>query len=393
MVTTKTKDRATVEATVTTKNKDRATVEAIIKSRFVGKPLKENGVEFIPVEGIKVRLFRDDREHPYFLYAIPLSKCERDDEAQPRQYDPSAAQRIADSIKKKVLMQPILCRYDDQRDVCLVTEGQHRRGAAKDVLGWDRIPALVYIDMDKHMALLCGLEANAEDRARALSGGDLARKTHALMAEYSDLLRKERPNEPVTEARVLGRMGVTTRARQRKFLLGKILEDLRESPNAKIRKFISDRQSHKFPITAQNLMNFLAKLVRVNPVEDAERSFRDDELINLIRLTDIFTDEVMEHGKWDPEDSDKQSHAHAGAICKDRPLEVCGHFLAKVVERFGGGDASIGACYVKAGTLQWDRIEKCMRNILSDPIWDQPHVVGNRSREELIDILQKQGWL
>jgi hypothetical protein len=137
----------------------------------------------------------------------------------------------------------------------------------------------------------------------------------------------------------------------------------------------------------------VAKLVRVNPVDDPGRSLREDELINVIRLTDIFADELLENGKWDPEEPDKPSHRQAAAVCKDRPFEVCGHFLAKVVERFGGGDAAIGACYIKAGALQWEKIEKHMRKILVDPIWHQDHVVNNRSREELIEILARQDWL
>src|SRR6267378_371553 len=70
----------------------------------------------------------------YFQADIPVDKIERDEEAQPRSYDPDQGRRIAKSIREKVLMQPILARYDEARDRILVTEGQHRWRAVRDVL-------------------------------------------------------------------------------------------------------------------------------------------------------------------------------------------------------------------------------------------------------------------
>jgi len=336
----------------------------------------------IEVQGRRLPLYEINGQH-YFQDSIPVDAIERDEEAQPRAYNRPQAEKIADSIKKKVLMQPILLRWNEVTGRLLVTEGQHRWKAFSDILELDAIPAIVYVDMNKHIALLCGLEANAEDRARALTGGDLARKTHALIKEYAELVKKERPNDPVNEARILNRMGVTTRGNQRKFLLGKITEDIRETPGSRIAPYIGDRQSRSLPLTAGNFMGFLSELVRTTPVMDNQDDLREDELINLRSITDLLVEELYDKAKWNPEDPDKQSHRHAINVSAYRPVEALGYFIAKAVDQCGGAEPSIGACFVRNGKIDWDKLRKRIVAIVQDPIWDQPHVTGCRNSEEL----------
>ncbi len=317
----------------------------------------------------------------YFQADVPVDVIERDEEAQPRDYDQEQAKKIAKSIREKILMQPILTRYDETVDRILVTEGQHRWRVFKDILEAEKIPAIVYVDLNKYIALLCGLEANATDRARALSGGDIARKTHALMEEYADLLRKERGDEP-SEVDVLNRMGITTKARQQQFLIGQIAEDVVEMPGSKIADFVSDRQSRSRPITMKNLMFFIAKLVKTTPVETVE-SLREQELANLLRITNIVAEDLFEDDKWTPETPEQPDHQHALNLSRNRPFEILGYFIAKYVDGAGGGEASTGACYAESGHIAWEKVEQNVTKLLRDPVWDQPHIALSRSPDDI----------
>jgi hypothetical protein len=317
----------------------------------------------------------------YFQADVPVNMIERDEEAQPRDYDPEQAKKIAKSIREKVLMQPILTRYDETLDRILVTEGQHRWRVFKDLLEAEKIPAIVYVDLNKYVALLCGLEANASDRARALSGGDIARKTHALMEEYAELLRKETSAEP-SEVDVLNRIGITTKARQQQFLIGQIAEDVRAMPGSKIADFVSDRQGRSLPITMKNLMFFIAKLVKTTPVETVE-SLREQELANVLRITNIVAEELFDNEKWTPETPEQPDHQHALNLSRNRPFEILGYFVAKYVDGAGGGEASTGACYAEASGIAWDKVEQNVRRLLQSPVWDQPHIALSRSPDDI----------
>ena len=216
----------------------------------------------------------DKGSHYYFLASIPVSQIERDEEAQPREYSEVQAQKIADSIRRKILMQPILTRYSAERNSFLVTEGQHRWRAVKDILKHDLIPCIVYTDLEKELALLCGLEANAEDRAKALSAGDRARKYHALMGEYRQLVSQEtgKSEEAISELETLERMGHVSRSDQGKFLLGAMLQDVKENSSAKIQGYISTKQAKDKPLTFNTLRRFVARLVNPRAIEEGEEN-------------------------------------------------------------------------------------------------------------------------
>src|SRR5712692_6760103 len=188
--------------------------------------------------------------HKFVLDAVDVSKLEVDKEAQPRKRDDAQVAYLAASIKKKVLMQPLLVRYDKSRDVYLITEGQHRFYACK-ALGISRIPCIVYLDMDKALALLCGIEANAEDRAKALSGGDMAAKAHSIIEETKDRLRKDSPNEKITESRVLLELGHGTKGEMRKYLVSYKVKELLDNPDCLLKRFVADRQDQNTPITTK----------------------------------------------------------------------------------------------------------------------------------------------
>lgn len=318
----------------------------------------------------------------YFLAPIPVALVERDEDAQPRAFDPAQAKRIAKSIHEKVLMQPILVRYDETTGKFKVTEGQHRWRAMMDELNEEVIPAIVYVDLDRYTALLCGLEANAEDRARALSGGDIARKTHALMEEFRELLVQEGNNNP-SEAQVLARMGKTTRSDQRRFIVGKIAEDIREFQGSKLAPYIADRQSKEKAITVRNLMHFLSQLVRTSAVEDGETNLRGEELANILKVTSLLADTLFEGGKWNPETPDDPAHRHAVNTCRARLFEALGYFIGKVVDMAGGGEASTGACYAPTARINWDKVEREVVRIASDAIWDAPHVALSKKPEDI----------
>lgn len=366
-----------------------------VSEQLVSLSTDQKSVEF---DGLNLPLYEiggDKGAHQYFLAAIPVELLQRDEEAQPREYSERQAQKIAESIRKKVLMQPIMVRYSADRNEFLITEGQHRWRAVMDVLKEERIPCMVYVDLERELALLCGLEANAEDRAKALSGGDLASKTHALMREYRQLLEKEREDEgntePVTEMDVLERMGHLGKADQKKFLLGKTLEDITETSKlrgGKVHGYVSDRQSSKTPMTFRTFGNFIGRLAKLAAVGPGEEDVREQELENVYRVSENVSEILFGDGKWGDEDS--TSHRHAVNVCRWHCIEAAGHFIAKAIERAGGRDATLGACYVPTEDINWEQVRSEMERILLSPAWDYEHIWPQRNVEKLIELLDRE---
>ena len=355
--------------------------------------IKDKGSEYCEFEGKSIPIYNMNGK-TYFQDSIPVDLLDLDKEAQPREYDEMQARKIASSIEQKVLMQPILTRYDNINKIILVTEGQHRWRAMKEILKRDRIPCIVYLDLDKNLALRCGLEANWIDRARSLSGRDVARKTHALMQETLELIESESPKAQITEQVIMKRLGVTTRANMAKFLLGKITEDLLTCEKAKIKDYVSSRQSKEMPITAINLGYFLRHIIKLRPVEEPFNSsgyagLREHELLNIIEVTNIFSEMVLDQGKWDPLELNKISHLHAKNICKRHPFETCGYFIARELMNNGGGDINIGSAYVPQDKINWDNMQKTLEIKLNDSIWDEPGISNLRSIEDLRESLDR----
>lgn len=356
---------------------------------------QNNGEKWVTFDDKRLPAY-EINDRVYFLDAIPVELLERDEEAQPRDYDEFAAKKIANSVHRKVLMQPVLTRHDPEKGKFLITEGQHRWRALKDILGEKRVPAIVYLSLDKHIALQCGLEANAEDRARALSGGDIIRKTHAIMEEYARLLETEQPDRPVTEVAILERYGKTSRADQRRFIVGKLAEEILETEGAKITEYVSDRQSKNYPITAKNFMLFLGYLARSSAIEvpwESDENLRNDEFVNVLRITDLVSEELFENGNWNPKQADSLPHRHAVNLCRYHPFQALAYAIAKVVDMHGGGDATVGACYATTDVLDWEKIEDEVRRVLQDPLWDQEWVYNMRSQEDLRGALSREGLL
>ena len=350
----------------------------------------DHDLEHVVFEGRKLPLYEmlgDKTPHYYFLAALPVNRIERDEEAQPREYVELQAKKIADSIRRKVLMQPILTRYDAKSDKFFVTEGQHRWRAVKDFLKHDRIPCIVYTELEKELALLCGLEANAEDRAKALSAGDRARKYQALMAEYRQLVAEEtgKPEVSISESAVLERMGHISKSDQSKFLLGSILQDLNDYEGGKIKNYLSIKQAKDRPLTYNTFGRFVSKFINLRAIEEGDENLRDDEFVNLVRLTNIFAEVLFDDGKWNPDETDSLDTRHAINICRWHPVESCGYFIAKAIAECGGRDNALGTLYVPSTSIDWATAEGKIKKILGHQVWDYEHIWPLRNVEKLIE--------
>lgn len=350
------------------------------------KSLVRDDLEHVTIDGVNLPVFQMGK-HFYFLHSLPIHMFDLDEEAQPREYNELQAQRIAQSIERKVLMQPVLARWDSDRQKCLITEGQHRWHAMLDFLKADRLPAIVYFDMERELAILCGLEANAEDRAKALSAADAARKRNSLMNEFYDLLRRENPDEEPTEMAILERMGHVSNKDQRNFLLGVVLEGVHTSDTANIRKYVSDRQSKEKPLTYRTFGSFISRLVKLSALQAGETDLREEEFENVLRTADIFARCLFEGGKWSPDDPTTKEHEHAINLCRWHPVEACGHFVAKAIERYGGRDVTLGTLYVPHDNIDWPKVEEEIERILLDTFWDAEHVWPVRNVRKLIELV------
>ncbi|MCH8988168.1 MAG: ParB N-terminal domain-containing protein [Chloroflexi bacterium] len=350
------------------------------------KALVRDDLENVTIDGVTLPVFQMGK-HFYFLHSLPIHMVDLDKEAQPREYNESQAQRIAQSIERKVLMQPVLARWDSDSQKFLITEGQHRWHAMRDFLKADKLPAIVYLDMEKELAILCGLEANAEDRSKALSAADAARKRNALMYEFSDLLRREKPGEEPTEMAVLERMGHVTKKDQSSFLLGVLLEGVQNMGSARIRKYIADKQSKEKPLTYRTFGSFVTRLAKLTAIQADETDLREEELENVLRISDMFAQSLFESGKWSPDDPDSKEHRHAINVCRWHPIEACGHFVAKAIERSGGRDVTLGTLYVPHSSIDWSRVEEDIQRIVLDTFWDADHVWPVRNVNKLIELL------
>jgi ParB/RepB/Spo0J family partition protein len=355
----------------------------------------------IKIDGKKV--IRNGKELPlyemngkhYFLDSIELEKLELDYEAQPRTFDPAAANKIADSIEQKVLMQPLLTRYNKEKDTYLITEGQHRWKACillntTDRVKVEKIPCIIYVDMDKQLALQCGIEANKEDRARALSGGDFARKVNVTFQETREQISKITGKSPdeIYEREILQYLGHETPGKMREYILGNITHNVRMYPGAKIYDYLADRQDNKHPITVKNLSYFIRQLAKLDPLEPPKNegieieNLREDEVKNIVKVTNIFVEIVLD-GKWNPSGENTPQHVHAKNICRRHPFEALGIFVAEILYHHGGGRVNLGAAYAPHEKIDWVGVKKDLEDLLNSHVWDRHDIRTCRSIKEL----------
>lgn len=104
---------------------------------------------------------------------IDLNRIEPDPHQPRRSFDDDRLDELAASIRAEGVLQPIVVRYDDARDMYVVLHGE-RRWRASHRAGLSSIPALVR-DVPEHRRLLQQLmenvvreDLNAVDRAAAL---------------------------------------------------------------------------------------------------------------------------------------------------------------------------------------------------------------------------------
>ena len=240
--------------------------------------------------------------------------------------------------------------------------------------------------MDKALALLCGIEANAEDRAKALSGGDMAVKAHSIIEETKDRLRKLWPAEKITESRVLLELGHGTKGEMRKYLVSYKVKELLDRPDCLLKGFVADRQDQNTPITTKNLVFFLRRLKRTEAAEEKEEVLREDETANLTRVANLIVKAVLVD-KWNPNAQDeegKMAHLHAKNICRRHPFEALGELCGEILKDSGGAHPSGGAAFCKSSDINWSTAEQKLVNLLSNAIWDESAVALERSVNEIL---------
>ena len=104
---------------------------------------------------------------------IALDRIEPDPDQPRRSFDEARLDELTDSIRKEGVLQPIVVRYDGERDRYVIIHGERRFRASRQA-GLEAIPALVR-DVPEHRRLIQQLMENivrddlhAVDRARAL---------------------------------------------------------------------------------------------------------------------------------------------------------------------------------------------------------------------------------
>jgi ParB/RepB/Spo0J family partition protein len=327
----------------------------------------------------------DMNGHDFVLDSVDVGKLEVDAEAQPRQKNDFQIQYLVSSIRKKVLMQPLLVRYDKKRDKYLITEGQHRYFACMQ-LGMARIPCIIYTDMDKSLALMCGIEANDEDRAKGLSGGDMAAKVQSIWDETRKQLEEADPTQKATEERILRKLEHSSKGQQRKYIVSYKLKLVLDSPNSLLRKFVADKQDQNTPITTKNLDFFLRRIMRTLPAEEKDENLREDETKTLLDLTNIIAKTILV-GKWNPNAIDEMAalaHAHAKNICRRHPFEALGQLCAEILHDEGGAHYSGGAAFCKHSAINWKKVETRMVDLLNSHVWDDPMVYLDRGVNDIL---------
>lgn len=193
---------------------------------------------------------------------IELHRIEPDPEQPRRTFDPEKLQELADSIRLEGVIQPIVVRYDEERDVYVIVHGERRWRASK-MVQLERIPALVR-EVPKERRLIQQLmenivrdDLNALDRAAAL---------RALKAQLDDA-----PWEQVAEA-----VGIR---RSRLFqLLG--TEKLPEAAQADIRE---GRLSEKQSRALQGLPPAAQEALRQAIVEEGISATEASKLARVLR--------------------------------------------------------------------------------------------------------------
>ena len=115
---------------------------------------------------------------------VPLSRIERNP-AQPRtQFDPETIRELADSIRERGVLQPVLLRPVGDR--YQLVAGERRFLAAKEA-GFNSVPAIVRPLTDRESLLIALIENVQREN---LNPADEARAYYRLAAEYGLSLRR-----------------------------------------------------------------------------------------------------------------------------------------------------------------------------------------------------------
>jgi len=344
------------------------------------------------IDGIKLPIFSVNSgktsENHYVLYSVPIDQLERDLIAQPREIKEEEADDIAKSITDKVIMQPIMARYDSKTKHGKITEGQHRWRAMQK-LGEKRIPAILYLTLDDFLAVECGIDANWTDRARKLAGGDASKKIKAAFQQASRKISEEtgKPAADISEADILERLGIVSRGEQRKYIRLREIQDLLDNNDSKIKTYVAGEQDSTKPLTVLNLEFFVNPLGKFTPLTNKDTDLeylRTEELKNLVQITNIFTDIVLdgEVGKWDPSNETGEKHQKAAHRCKRHPLEAIGLYVADILKK-AGAPSSTSPAFYEHGKIDFQEVRKKMHDLLSADVWDDVGVHMLRNIEDI----------
>lgn len=307
--------------------------------------------------------------HKYRLEVVPTDKI-RDSLYQPRERNEEHVVELVKSISREGLLIPLLLSesndgwYED-------LDGGHRLEACKRIGKFESLPAKVYVGLSELEKQRLCLLANAERKKP--NAGETFRAESRLFNSMKNKMESEMEGgikRILSEEEIFKRLGATELDVEKEFIIGGIVERLRNDSEAQIRAFCSDSQIPKKKIlngdrriiTAQNLYFFLKNLVRSHPVEEGEFSLRDEEYRNVLTVTNALAsllDYWISSGKLPT----------AIAFSRRHTIDAAGRVIRTLIRRPGISSASrplynkefpeneLSEIVVKFQDIKWDSVE------------------------------------
>ncbi len=346
----------------------------------------------------------------YFYALVPTKnilndgKEEAELELQPRPLNPDHLWDLYRHLRVNPQLQPSICRVAGNEGTALVFDGQHK-AAAKIWAGLDMIEAKIYIEPDVVWLMRANLVAHDKlkqlrfyssilaDKMAQLYGGNWQRyvetadkkseKGFCTFIKYAEDKSDEKPDKQI-EA----------------FLVTSILKDEKNI----FSQFIApeNKTGKQYAISWDSMKKYYFRYFLVKPplhVEiDSKEDYRNQEIVNNIKLLNILAMEILEH-KWSPSEAN-EAHKKAERIFRPGAIMAWFPMLRDVIYNkldLVNPEEANQIFFRNVPEDKWALIEKFVKRMFGHQIWIEKDsnidvVFGNKNLEYTKQLFAKKGF-
>lgn len=346
----------------------------------------------------------------YYYALIPTQNILNDGiedaelELQPRPLNSDHLWDLYRHLRVNPQLQPSICRVVGNEGCALLFDGQHK-AAAKIWAGAKLIEAKVYINPDKVWLMRANLIAHDKlkqlrfyssilaDKMAQLYGVNWQRyvETTAKKSEkgfcnfikYAENKSDEKPDKQI-EA----------------FLMNSILK----SEGNNFNDFVApeNKSGKQYAISWDSMKKYYFRYFLVKPPLDVEidskEDYRNQEIVNNIRLLNILSNQILED-KWKPSE-DNETHKKAERIFRPGAIMSWLPMLRDVIYNkldLINPEEANQILFRNIPEDKWVLIEKFVERMFSHQIWSDRDTnievtFGNKNKEYTKDLFEKKGF-